>query len=353
MDFDRQNNLPEPPPGGPQTPAAVPVAGPQQNTGAGKKVSGWKIFWAIITTLSVLANIALLFMLFALVAMFAAGRRDLLTEEVIRSGPRANKIAVIRLQGIIDSEQAENFRKQIATARKDSNVKALIIRTISPGGTVSASDQIHNEISKFRRETDKPVVAFMQGIAASGGYYTSVAAEKIIAEPTTITGSIGVMMGHFVLQELLEEKLGINPVVIKSGEKKDWPSPFRAVTEEQQQYLREKLINPAYERFVKLVAEGRQSVMLPAEARQLADGSIYGAAEALDKKLIDRIGYIDEAIELAKSLAGIKKAHVVEYRKPFSLPDWLTSQTKSLLKIDRMTLHELSTPQLLYLWTLY
>ena len=350
MDFDSQNNLhqpsPQQPPGvlGPKVPV-VP-----QSTGPVKKVSPWKIFWAVITVLSVLANVVLLFMLFAVIMVFAAGPRDVLTEEVIQAGPRHTKIAVIRLQGIIDSRQARDFRKQIQTAQRDSSVRALIIRTISPGGTVSASDRIHNEIRKFRRETNKPVVAFMQGLAASGGYYTSVASDKIIAEPTTITGSIGVMMGHFVLQELLEEKLGIKPVVIKSGERKDWPSMFEPVTEEQQQYFREKLIKPAYERFVSLVAQGRQPLLSPEKVRELADGSIYHAAEALDKKLIDKIGYIDDAIELAKSLAGIEKAHVIEYRRPFSFSAWLTSQTAGLLKIDRETLQELAVPQLLYLW---
>jgi len=342
MDTEQQNGLSQPP----QKPLSTTPA----NTNSGRKTSGWKIFWSVITALSILTNIVLLLLLFAAVAVLAAGGRSVFTEEVIRSGPRSSKITVIRIQGLIDSEQAEDFRRQMETARKDSGVKALIIRTVSPGGTVSASDRIHNEIRKFRTETQKPVVAFMQGVAASGGYYTSVACDKIIAEPTTITGSIGVMMGHFVLQELLEEKLGIKPFVVKSGERKDWPSPFQPVTEEQQQYLQEKLINPAYERFVRLVVEGRQ-MLTPAEVRQLADGSIYGAPEALEKKLIDRVGYTNDAIETAKSLAGIKKARVVELRKPFSVAGWLSSQTNSLLKLDKAALRELAIPQLLYLWT--
>jgi protease-4 len=158
-------------------------------------------------------------------------------------------------------------------------------------------------------------------------------------------------MGHFVLQELLEEKLGIQPVIIKSGLKKDWPSPFELPTEEQRQYLRDKLITPAYERFVRVVADGRRSLTL-ADVKRLADGSIYSAAEAVDEKLIDKIGYLDEAIEQVKSLAGIEKAQVVEYRKPFSLAGFLSSSSRSILKIDRATLYELSTPQVLYLWNI-
>jgi protease-4 len=256
------------------------------------------------------------------------------------------------VQGIINGEKARDIYSQIKTAKEDERVKGLIIRVNSPGGTISGSDQIYNEILKYRSEEDKPVVAFMQGVAASGGYYTSVACEKIIAEPTTITGSVGVIAGHFIFQELLEQKLGILPVIFKSGEKKDWPSPFQPITEEQRQYIQEKLIAPAYNRFVQVVADGRESLTL-ADVKRLADGSIYGAEEALAEKLIDKIGYLDEAIEQVKSLAGIEKAQVVEYRRPFSLSYLLSSRSKNILKIDRTTLYELSTPQVLYLWSLY
>jgi protease-4 len=191
----------------------------------------------------------------------------------------------------------------------------------------------------------------MEGMAASGGYYTSVACEQIVAEPTTITGSIGVMFGHFVLEQLLEEKLGIEPVIITSGRKKGWPSMFQAFTDEQRQYVQEKLIAPAYKRFVQIVDEGRPSLTL-AEVEGLADGGIYGAQDALEEKLIDKIGYFDEAVELVKSLAGIEKAQVVQYRKPFSFARFLSYQSRSSFKLDRTTLYELSMPQVLYLWSI-
>ena len=190
-------------------------------------------------------------------------------------------------------------------------------------------------------------------VAASGGYYTSVACDEIIAEPTTITGSIGVLMGHFVLQGLLEEKLGIQPVVIKSGPKKDWPSSFSQVTDEQKEYIMNKLIDPAYMRFVGLVAEGRDELNFE-QVRILADGSIYNATEALENKLIDKIGYFDEVIERAKSLAGIKDGRVVEYKRPFTLSGWLNSEAKAVLpRLDKTTIYELSTPQLMYIWDAY
>lgn len=353
MDLDGQNNnLSEPSQAQDTGPAPYQIPpGPQQPSPR-KRKTGWRIFWGIILTLSVLANIVLLLMLIGLGAVLVTGQGRIFTEEVIQSGPRATKIAVIRLEGIIYNEQAEDVRKQIKLARQDKTVKALIIRVISPGGTVSASDQIHNEIRKFRRQAKKPVVAFMQGIALSGGYYTSVACDKIVAEPTTITGSIGVMMGHFVLQELLEDKLGIQPVIIKSGPRKDWPSSFSPVTDEQRQYVHDKLITPAYERFLQLVTEGRTS-LTAAQVKKLADGSIFSAPEALDEKLIDEIGYIDEAIKLAQSLAGVEKAQVIEYRKPFSVAGLLTSKSANTFKINQETLYKLAMPQLLYLWNIY
>jgi protease-4 len=190
----------------------------------------------------------------------------------------------------------------------------------------------------------------MQGVAASGGYYSSVACDTIIAEPTTITGSIGVIMGYLVLQQLLEEKLGIQPIVVKAGEKKDWPSSFKMPTEEQLQYLQERIINPAYNRFVEVVLDGR-SELTKEDVNRLADGSIYWADQALKEKLIDDIGYLNDAIDEVKSQAGIEKAQVVEYHKPFSIADMLAAKTKAAIQIDRKTLYELSVPQVLYLWT--
>jgi len=351
MDFEQNNNMSEPTQPQPPQPIPPPVQGTPTTVERPKKRTGWKIFWGIIFTLSVLANIILFLMLIGVLALFATGQRGVFTEEVIQAGPRTSKIAVIKLQGLIDNERAGDVHRQLKRARGDKHVKGLIIRVNSPGGTISGSDQIYNEILKYRRETDQPVVAFMQGVAASGGYYVSVGGDKIIAEPTAITGSIGVIFGHFVLQKLLEDKLGIEPHIIAAGDKKDWPSLFGPFTDEQQEYLKERLINPAYERFVSIVDRGRPSLTL-ADVRDLADGSIYGAEEAHDEKLIDKIGYLDEAIETAKSLAGVDEVQVVEYRKPFSLASLLDARSRNVLKIDKMTLYELSAPQLLYLWTI-
>jgi protease-4 len=351
MDFEQNDNLSGPTQPQPEEPiSGLGQTGPMEPA---RKGAGWRIFWGIVIALSVMANIALFLMLIGVVAVFATGQRSILTEEVVREGPARAKIAMITVEGIIHGEQAANVYRQLKAAREDKRVKGLIVRVNSPGGTISGSDRIYKEILKYREEEDKPVIAFMQGVAASGGYYTSVACEKIIAEPTTITGSIGVISWWLVVQELLEDKLGVLPVVVKSGQKKDWPSSFRTPTPEEIQYLRDKVITPALERFVEVVADGRKEKLMMADVRQLADGGIFGAQEAKKEKLIDEIGYLDEAIELVKEMAQIDKARVVAYRKPFSFADLVSYRNRNLLKIDRATLYELSTPQILYLWSAY
>ena len=357
MDFGQNDSGVEPM--GPESPQPAPLSAEATPSTEKKpsKGTGWRIFWGVVLALSVLANIALFTMLVlvSMAAVYGLGQKDIVAEEVIQKGPRTKKIAVIGVQGVIDDERAREVCQQLKLAREDRRVKGVIVRVNSPGGTISGSDEIYNEILKYRdKETeDKPAVAFMQGVAASGGYYTSVACNKIVAEPTTITGSVGVIVGYLVLQQLLEEKLGIQPVIIKSAEKKDWPSSFQAPTEEQLQYIEEKLIRPAHSRFVEVVAEGRTPLLTLADVERLADGSIYGAEEAYEEKLIDEIGYMDEAIEEVMSLAELDEAQVVEYRKPFSLAGLLSSQSASLLKIDKSMLYDLSTPQLLYLWTIH
>lgn len=309
---------------------------------------GWKIFFGIVLAFSLIANLLLIIALVVSVAFIAADGGDYYIEKTIEAGQASNKIAVIRIEGIISGESCEKVIKQIKAAKEDKTVKAVIFRTNTPGGGVAASDRIYNEICRFRKETGRPVIAFMETVAASGGYYTSCACDKIIAEPTVITGSIGVIMGHFVLQDLLEQKLGIKPLVIKSGPKKDWPTTFEPVTEEQKMYLSDKLINPTYERFLSIVAEARKDLLTKEQARMLADGSIYNAVEALDCGLIDDIGYIHEAIILAKSLANLTDAKVIEYAEPFSFENFL--QPKGILKLDMNSLYSLTAPQLMYVW---
>jgi protease-4 len=364
MDSEQSTNQPAPPapeqmPGAtqepPNKPAHVSPAYPAYPPCPPKpRTSGWRILWGIFFVLSVLANVGFFILLLVLVAFFATGqaRSRVYEETLLREGPADSKIVLINIQGVMYEEQADNVYQQLRQARGDRSVKGIVVRVDSPGGTISASDQIYQEIRKYRQDKGKPVVAFMQGIAASGGYYASVACDEIVAEPTAITGSIGVITGHFVFQELLENKLGILPVFLTMGEKKDWPSSFHPPTDQELQYIRERLLKPAYDRFVQVVEEGRQKVLPPDRVRQLADGSIYVAPQAMDVGLIDQVGYLDDAVDLVTSRAGLEKARVVEYRRPFSLLSILNAKTNaSVFKFDRTMLYELGTPEVLYLWS--
>ncbi|MHC4836447.1 MAG: signal peptide peptidase SppA [Planctomycetota bacterium] len=318
-----------------------------------KKGSGWKIFFSIVLVLSILANG---FMLLAMVGMgvMVAGSNvsadNSLIETTLVDGPRTNKIAVISLEGVINGEMSAWVQQQLKRAEDDSRVRAVIVNIVSPGGGVAASDQIHYYISRFKEHTNKPVLAFMQSIAASGGYYSAVACDEIMAEPTVITGSIGVIMNHLVIKDLLTEKLGIDPVTLKSGEYKDWPSMFNETTEEEKQYLMERVVTPAYDRFVELVTEGRKDVLDAETVRQLADGSIYTAQQAVDNQLIDGIGYFDDAIYKAQQMAGISDAKVISYSPPVTFRSMMGLQGKSPINIETEILEKLAAPRILYLW---
>jgi protease-4 len=351
-----QNGRPQPPfsderqahPAGP--PPAYPPYPAYQSPP--RRFSPWRFLGRLLFGLSILANVGLVLLLISVVVVLATGGGGIY-RTVLRDGPHDRRIAVIDVSGIIDGGQAQEVYRQIDAARQDRAVKGIIVRVDSPGGTISGSDRIYRQIMDYREEQGVPAVAFLQGTAASGGYYASVACEKIVAEPTTVTGSIGVVMVHFVFQNLLEDKLGIQPVFLTMGDKKDWPSSFRTPTQEELTYIHDRLLDPAYQRFVSVVKDGRRSVLGPTEVEKLADGSIFVADQALEAKLIDQVGYLDDAIAAVKTLAGIEDAQVVEYRRPFSLMSLLNAKGPALPKLDRNTLFQFGTPQVLYLWNAY
>ena len=323
-----------------------------------KKGSGWKIFWGIVITLSLLANGVMLLGIIGMAAMSsvlpasvsASGVRDNLQESVLIDGAKHKKIAVINITGLIDDNMSLWVQRQIKHCDSDPSVRGMIVRINSPGGMVSSSDQIHRAISQFKNESKKPVLCFMQGIAASGGYYSAVACDEIMAEPTVITGSIGVIMNVMVVKGLLEEKLGIDPVTIKSGPRKDWPSMYNDVSEEQRTYLNEKIIAPAYNRFVQLIVEGRKEVLTEAQIRTLADGSIYSADEAKSNGLIDGTGYLEDAVARVQQMANISDAQVVEYNEKFAVWNMFGAESKKAFNIDAEILERIAAPKILYLW---
>ncbi len=240
-------------------------------------------------------------------------------EEYI-SGTGSDKIAVLPVVGVIgaggdggvfSSEGAtpETLNSQLVQAADDESVRAIVLEVNSPGGGVVASDEMYRDILDFKRETNKPVVVSMGDTAASGGYYISMASDHIVANPATLTGSLGVILSYLNYEEAAN-KLGLRQVVIKSGEFKDIGSPTRDLTEEERQIL-QQLIDETYQQFVDVIVEGRD---LPrARVLELADGRIYSGkrAEALD--LVDSLGDLDDATAQAQRLANLQEATVVRY----------------------------------------
>jgi len=206
---------------------------------------------------------------------------------------------------------ADDIIAMIRAAKQDDSIKAIVLDVNSPGGGIVPSDRIYEAL----KSTNKPIVVLMSDLAASGGYYISMAGDYIYANPYTLTGSIGVI-SSFPNAEGLMEKIGIEMTVIKSGEAKDFGSPYREMTPEEKAYW-QHVIDQAYDHFVEIVAEGRD---LPEnKVRELADGRVYTGIDALDLGLIDALGYQDDAIAKAADLGGIRDVpRVVRYTPPMS-----------------------------------
>jgi len=237
--------------------------------------------------MAALASVSVVF--FSIMVLALTGR------DVDRGG---EKIGVIELVGaIVDSKE---IVQQIKEFREAESVKAIVIRIDSPGGGVGASQEIYREIRKTIAE--KKVIASMGSVAASGGYYVAAASDGIIANPGTITGSIGVIMGYTNFEALLE-KIGLQPVVIKSGEYKDLGSPVREMKEEERKLLA-ALTQKIHRQFIGDIADGRQLDI--ARIEPIADGRIFTGEEAKELGLVDRLGNFQDAVQWAGEMGGIK-----------------------------------------------
>jgi len=250
------------------------------------------------------------------------------TVQPARSIFTRDRILLLDLTGPISGEPAAGWfserpstladiRDALEKAREDSRIKAVVLRINSPGGEVTASDTIYEQIRRFKQQRAKDgepvvVVASLLDIGASGAYYVALAADKIYAHPTSLTGAIGVVAIFPKLADLTR-KIGVEMRVLKSADKKDIGSMWRDFTSEEQKIL-QSTIDELFERFVRIVDENRPALDLEA-VRRLADGRIYTAKQALENRLIDDILYLDDAIERAKSQAGISDALVVTYRR--------------------------------------
>jgi len=249
-------------------------------------------------------------------------------EEVVVEGTGSAKILLLDVSGVlIDDDPGPSLalgappprvsllarvREELKKGAADDEVRALVVRVNSPGGTVTVSDVLYREIAEWRRETKRPVVAVMLDVAASGGYYVALAADTIVAHPTSVTGSIGVIMVSLNAEGLLQ-KLGLSTTTIKSGERKDMGSPFRALTDQERQIF-QSVIDGLHRQFVAKLVDRRG--LSNSQAAGLADGRIYTAEQALTHRLIDRIGYMPDAIAAARAAAGVEQARVIVYHRP-------------------------------------
>ncbi len=222
------------------------------------------------------------------------------------------RVGVVDVEGIILS--ADRFRETLGKFRTASNVKAVVVRINSPGGGVAASQELFSEIRRFRRETGKPVVVSMESVAASGGYYTAVAADHIVANQGTITGSIGVIMQWMNYGDLLEWAK-IRAVTIKSGALKDSGNPTRPITDDERAYF-EDLIKKLRAQFVEAVADGRKGKLKAGAMEKMADGRVVTGEEALALGLVDEIGDYRDAVDRAARMAHMSLPANVWHPRP-------------------------------------
>lgn len=288
-------------------------------------------------------------------------------QEKTVEGTGRQKILILDISHVITGDEQEaslgrnvrestvaRVKEMLKKAEGDHNVKAILLRVDSPGGGVTASDVIYHELRRFKEKRGIPVVASFLDVAASGGYYVALAADEIVAHPTTVTGSIGVMMINLNIAGLFE-KIGVDDTSITSGKHKDIGSPFRKPTASDKRIL-QSVVNDLYGRFLDRVREGRKDI--PEESiKKLADGRILTAQQALDAGFIDRIGYLEDAINQTKALAGLTEARVIVYHRPdeyaenvYSLQASAGSTPQSLDYQALLRIFGGSGPRFLYIW---
>lgn len=244
-----------------------------------------------------------------------------------------DRVALIRVEGVIlDAQATIGELKQYS---ENPLVKAIVLRIDSPGGGVVPSQEIHDAVKRVKNKSNKAVIASMGTVAASGGYYIAAATDRIIANPGTLTGSIGVIMETTNFEGLLK-KVGVEGVVIKSGRFKDVGSPLRKMSDEERKLL-QSVMDDVHQQFIQAVADGRS--LEPSEVEPLADGRIFTGRQAKEARLVDELGDLEDAIHIAADIAGIEgEPKVVEPRKRFSIRDILESRWSSMFpKLELQT----------------
>jgi protease-4 len=278
-----------------------------------------------------------------------------LEEVLVENNASDNKVAIIDVEGIISSmsigrrgrTMVDLIEDQLKMAARDSSVRAVLLKVDSPGGEVLASDDISRAILEFQDKYQKPVVAAMEGMAASGGYYVSAPCEWIVANELTLTGSIGVIMSSFNYRGLLD-KVGVLPQVYKSGRFKDMlrgsKKPDEIEPEERQ--MIQAMIDETYAKFVSVVQQGRDRAQkenkgdgksLAPNWKEFADGRVLTGKQAYDLGFVDELGNFDTAVRRARKLSRIPDANLVRYQEPFglsSLFNMFGSSESGRVKID-------------------
>ena len=276
-----------------------------------------------------------------------------------------DKIAVIDVDGLLVNrsrhglmQEGDNpvslFVEKLDKAADDRNVKAVVLRLNSPGGTVAASDVMYHSLREFKRKTTKPVVASILDLGCSGAYYLACGCDGIVAQPGSVTGSIGTILQTFSLAGTMD-KIGVKAVAIKSGELKDLGSPLHDLSAKERTVL-EGIIRQFFQQFLTVVQQGRKEIG-EEKLRALADGRVFTANQALQEKLIDRIGYPADGIEWAKKIAGVEKTRVVVYHRPSGYrPNVYASATSgdggvgALINVELPNWLSSNGAQFLYLW---
>ena len=333
-----------------------PVIPPGPSAAPVRKSRGWMWFSLFLMGCLLLGGFLIVLLVIGAAGM-SAGSGDSSSVEIVtlRDNDSDNKIVAIDLSGLIASfsvdasgnNMVESLRRQFKWAREDDAVKAVLFRINSPGGEVLASDRIYEIIRNFQDECDKPVVAVMGALAASGGYYVAAPCNWIVAHELTITGSIGVIMQGYNLRNLMD-KVGVRPMVFKSGKHKDMLSFDKLeadITPEERKMVQD-LIDETFGRFKKIVREGRdlERRNKPGDGKALsddweeqADGRILSGTQAIGQGFVDELGDLDTATDRALTLAGHADADLIQYREPMNLASLFRlfgkSETKEI-KVD-------------------
>ena len=254
----------------------------------------------------------------------------------------SGEIALVRIQGMLMDSQ--NIVRQLSDYRHNPGVRGILLRIDSPGGAVAPAQEIYSEIMKLRAD-HKTVYASMGTVAASGGYYIACAADYVLANPGTLTGSIAAVMAFSNIEELTN-KIGVKPIIIKSGKYKDVGSPLRAMNPEERKLL-QNVVDDVHQQFVQAVAKGRG--LSVSEVKEIADGRIMTGQQALKLKLIDEIGGLEKTIELLAKKIGVEgRPKVIEEKEKTPFFDWLLQS--SLPSRLAATLMPASLPRLQYVW---